>query len=138
MRDAIIVNAHITVPVGKVWEFWTAPEHITKWCFASDDWEAPEADNNVQVGGTFSTLMAAKDKSTEFRFGGVYTAVEENKLLEYTIDDGRKVRVSFEQTPEGTNVTEEFEPEQINSKEMQAVGWQSILDNFKQYAENTK
>lgn len=34
-----------------------------------------------------------------------------------------------------TKVTEVFEPETVNSADMQKQGWQSILDNFKKYTE---
>ena len=48
----------------KVWECWNKPEHITGWAFASDDWEAPAAGNDLRVGGKFKTTMAAKDNLT--------------------------------------------------------------------------
>lgn len=136
MNNAITISATVAVSKEKAWELWTAPEHITKWCAASDDWEAPRAENDMREGGRFNTLMAAKDKSTEFEFSGVYTKVIDHKLFEYTMDDGRKARVSFEHVDAGTKVTEEFEPETLNSRDMQQAGWQSILDNFKKYAEN--
>jgi uncharacterized protein YndB with AHSA1/START domain len=53
------------------------------------------------VGGKFKTVMAAKDKSTGFDFTGTYTAVKENELIEYDMDDGRHVKVEFEDTPNG-------------------------------------
>ena len=74
----ITVESTVNAPVSKVWEYWTKPEHIMQWCAASDDWHAPKADNDVRVGGKFSTTMAAKDGSFGFDFGGVYDVVEEN------------------------------------------------------------
>jgi len=41
----------------------------------------------------------------------------------------------FDSIGEDTTVTEIFEPEEINSIELQKEGWQAILDNFKKYAE---
>jgi hypothetical protein len=43
--------------------------------------------------------------------------------------------VSFEETSEGTLLTEQFEPEKVNAIELQEAGWQCILDNFKNYVE---
>jgi hypothetical protein len=43
--------------------------------------------------------------------------------------------VLFKETNEGTLLTEQFEPETINAIELQEAGWQSILDNFKNYVE---
>lgn len=118
-----------------VWNRWTDPEHITHWNFASDDWECPSATNDVREGGKFSATMSAKDKSTSFEFGGNYTKVEKGRLLEYVMDDGRKVSVVFEEAEDGVRVVETFEAEKENSQEMQRAGWQSILDNFKKYVE---
>jgi uncharacterized protein YndB with AHSA1/START domain len=72
----ITVEVVIKAPVSKVWEFWNKPAHITNWAFASDDWEAPTAENDLRVGGKFKTVMAAKDKSVSFDFAGMYTAVQ--------------------------------------------------------------
>lgn len=135
MENAITVEATINAPVEKVWNYWTEPKHITQWCQASDDWHAPFAENDVQVNGTFKTTMAAKDGSFSFDFGGVYTSVEPNKLIEYTMGDGRKVKVTFAGEGNSTKVIETFEPESQNSREMQQGGWQAILNNFKKHTE---
>ena len=134
-KTKITVETTINAPVKKVWNYWSSPEHITKWCQASDDWHAPYADNDLRKDGTFKTTMAAKDGSFSFDFGGVYTNVEEHKAIAYTINDGREVNVSF--TPEGnaTKVVETFDAENTHSIEMQKGGWQAILDNFKKYTE---
>jgi len=137
-KTTITVEAIIHAPMEKVWKFWTKPENIVKWAFASDDWEAPHAENDVRVGGKFKTVMAAKDKSTSFDFTGVYTNVKNHELLEYNIDDGRHVKVDFVELSEGVRVTETFEPEKINPEDMQRSGWQAILDNFKKYAKGNK
>jgi len=42
----ITVETIVQAPMEKVWEFWTEPEHIVQWAFASDDWEAPTAEND--------------------------------------------------------------------------------------------
>jgi len=138
MKNAITVQTVVNAPMAKVWECWNKPEHITGWAFASDDWEAPAAENDLRVGGKFKTVMSAKDKSSSFDFTGTYTAVRENKLIEYDLDDGRHVKVEFTETPEGVRVTETFEPENENPEEMQRSGWQAILDNFKKYVESKK
>lgn len=114
------------------------PEHIVKWAFASDEWEAPHAENDVRAGGRFKTVMAARDKSSSFDFAGAYTTVRMYRLLEYTLDDGRKVKVEFAELPSAVKITETFEAEEVNSVEMQRAGWQAILDNFKKSAESSK
>lgn len=133
----ITVETVVKAPLGKVWECWTAPDHIVHWYFASDDWEAPAAENDVRAGGRFKTVMAAKNKSAGFDLTGTYTAVKKDELLEFDLDDGRHVKVLFAELPGGVRVTETFEPENENSEEKQRGGWQSILDNFRTYVETS-
>ena len=137
-NKSITVQVVVNAPVEKVWECWIGPEHITKWCQASDDWHAPYADNDVREGGKFKTTMAAKDGSASFDFTGAYTAVTDNKYLAYVMDgdDKRQVHIRFESSGGTTTVIETFDMENENSEEMQRAGWQSILDNFKKYVEN--
>ncbi len=132
----ITIQTTVSAPIEKVWECWTQPEHITQWAFASDDWEAPSAENDIRTGGRFKTVMAAKDKSTSFDFTGIYSAVKEHALIKYDMEDGRQVKNTFEQTPEGVRIVTVFDPENENSEELQRSGWQAILDNFKKHVEN--
>lgn len=134
--NAITVSTIVSEPVEKVWEAWTRPEHITKWTFASDDWHAPHAENDLKVGGKFTTTMAAKDGSFSFDFGGTYTLVAPFDRIEYTLDDGRKVTISFKKSTQGTEIAETFDPERENPADMQRDGWQAIINNFKKYAES--
>jgi len=131
----ITVETTVKAPVEKVWDFWSAPEHITKWNTASDDWHTPSAVNDLRTGGRFSARMEAKDGSFGFDFGGIYDTVQQHQLIEYTMGDGRKVSVRFDSKGSETHITETFEAEGTNPIEMQRGGWQAILDNFKKYTE---
>jgi uncharacterized protein YndB with AHSA1/START domain len=132
----ITVQNTIKASINKVWEFWTLPEHITKWNNASPDWHTPYAENDLRTGGRFKSTMAAKDGSMSFDFEGEYTLVKTNEVIEYVMADGRKVKITFLETADGIAVTESFDPETENPEEMQRGGWQAILDNFKNYTEN--
>ena len=133
----IIISTEVQAPVEKVWNFWTQPEHVIHWNHASEDWHCPKANNDLKVSGKFSYTMAAKDGSMSFDFEGVYDAIDLYKQIVYTILDGRQVEVLFVSNGNSTVVTEAFEPENMNPEEMQRAGWQSILDNFKNYVEET-
>lgn len=141
-NSPITIETIVNAPIEKVWEYWTKPEHIEKWAFASDDWEATDATNDLRTGGTFSTTMGAKDKSESFDFGGTYTNVVASQTIEYdmSVDENetkaRHVRIDFSTTPEGTKIVQTFEPEQENSEDLQREGWQAILDNFKKHVES--
>ena len=132
----ITVETNVHAPIEKVWDYFTNSKHIVQWNNASDDWHTPRAENDLRTGGNFLYRMEAKDGSFGFDFGGTYTSVEEHKYIEYTIGDGRKVKVSFNAVSNNqTHITENFEAENTHSLEMQRGGWQNILDNFKRYTE---
>ena len=133
--NLITVKATIHATVNKTWECWTKEHHVCNWNFASQEWHCPKAINNLQVGGEFHYTMAAKDNSMEFDFWGTYEKIEPGKNIEIILGDGRKMFVHFEAFEGGTGVIEQFEPEQTNPIEMQQMGWQMILDNFKAYTE---
>lgn len=137
-RTLITVQASIAAPVEKVWQAWTQPQHITQWNQASPDWHCPKAENDLRDGGKFSSTMAARDGSMSFDFEGTHAKVVQHKVIESAISDGRTMKVQFTPIPNGTQVTETFEAEGENPVEMQRAGWQSILDNFKQYTEKLK
>lgn len=134
--NPITISTTVNAPVEKVWKYWTEPDHITKWCQASDDWHAPYAENDVKPGGKFKTTMAAKDGSYSFDFEGEYTSVILYNLLEYTMADGRKVKVIFRSKGDLTDIEETFDAESTHSLEQQKQGWQNILDSFKMHTES--
>jgi uncharacterized protein YndB with AHSA1/START domain len=134
-NQTITVENTINAPVQKVWEFFTRPEHIVNWNNASDDWHTPRAENDLRVGGKLVWRMEAKDGSFGFDFEGVYEEIKENEYIEYSIADGRKVKISFTPQEKATTLVETFEAEATHSIDMQRQGWQAIIDNFKKYTE---
>jgi uncharacterized protein YndB with AHSA1/START domain len=135
MSNRITVETTINAPIEHVWACWNEPMHIVKWCFASDDWHAPHAEADFRVGGKFKTTMAAKDGSFSFDFGGEFTVIEQNKQVNYTMDDGRTAEIRFTNNKKSVQIIEVFDAEETNPIEMQRDGWQAILNNFKAYAE---
>lgn len=136
-RPVLTVEAVVSLPVQQVWDFWTKPEHITKWNYAGDDWHCPSAENDLRPGGRFSSKMEAKDGSFGFDFWGTYVVVQPHKRLTSVLGDKRTVHTNFYALNGETRIVETFEAESENPLEMQVQGWQMILDNFRKYAENT-
>jgi uncharacterized protein YndB with AHSA1/START domain len=135
-KTKITIESIISADAKKVWDYYTNPEHITKWNFASDDWHCPSAENDLRIGGKFKSRMEAKDGSFGFDFEGVYDEVINQKKIAYTMPDGRLVITKFEDHNGKIKVTTTFEAENENPVEMQRAGWQSILDNFKKYIDS--
>ena len=134
-RVSIIVETTVAVSTELAWAYWTEPKHITQWNQASDDWHTPSATQDLRKGGRFTSRMESRDGKFGFDFGGVYDAVEPYRMIEYTIDDGRKVSILFEGVHVGSRITETFEAESENSIELQRAGWQAIMDSYKRYVE---
>ena len=136
MDKKFIIEATIEAPIDEVWERFTDPAQIMEWNAASPDWHTVSAENDLQTGGEFSSRMEAKDGSAGFDFYGTYDDVVRNESIAYTLGDGRTVDITFtEVSDEVTTVVEVVEPEAQNHVDMQQVGWQSILNNFKRYVE---
>lgn len=135
MPEQLTVKTIVNSPMEKVWSYYTNPEHITKWNFASDDWHCPRAKNDLRAGGQFSYRMESKESGDGFEFSGTYDEVDEDSF-KYTMDDGRKVSVEMSGNESTTEVIVMFEAEGENDLEFQKQGWQAILNNFKSYVES--
>ena len=133
----VTVKTIVQSPVEKVWKYWTEQDHIKKWNSPSDDWHTPFAENDLRAGGKFISRMEAKDGSMGFDFGGTYDEVKLHEVISYTLGDGRRVKITFKDPGKKTEVIEIFDAETENPIEFQQQGWQAILNNFKQYTEQT-
>jgi uncharacterized protein YndB with AHSA1/START domain len=135
MSNKITVSASVKADVKKTWDYYTNPEHITKWNFADPSWQCPSASNDMRVGGKYSARMEAKDGSFGFDFEATYDEVIEGEMFTYTMPNGRQATVVFTENGNLTDVIVTFDPEEQNSLEMQKNGWHAILNNFKKYTE---
>jgi uncharacterized protein YndB with AHSA1/START domain len=130
----ITVTTLIAADVQKVWDYYTTPEHITKWNFADPSWHCPSASNDMRVGGKYVARMEAKDGSFGFDFEAFYSEINKGKNFTYKFGD-RAAQVTFESIGDKTTLAVCFDPESENPIELQKGGWQAILDNFKNYVE---
>ncbi len=131
----ITVEAMVKGDPKAVWHAWNNPDDIKQWNAASDDWHTTSSTVDLCEGGTFSSRMEARDGSEGFDFEGTYTRIVPEELIEYSMSDGRAVRVEFSKTAGGVRVREIFDAETVYPPELQREGWQAILDNFARYVE---
>nr|WP_248628456.1 SRPBCC domain-containing protein [Enterococcus cecorum] len=136
MAEIIHIQVDVQGDLATIWHYWNEPKHIEQWNSASPDWHTVNVKNDLRVGGSLTSRMEAKDGSMGFDFGGIYTEIVENQKIAYTLGDGRKVEVYFEETQPGVvQVVEKLDPESENPVEFQKQGWQAILNHFKEYVE---
>jgi uncharacterized protein YndB with AHSA1/START domain len=133
--EKITISTNIAANKQKVWNYYTQPEHITKWNFADPSWHCPTATNDLTIGGKYLARMEAKDGSYGFDFDAIYTEINIGENFTYTFG-GRFATVVLTAKDQATTITVTFDPETTNPIEMQKEGWQAILNNFKNYTEN--
>lgn len=131
----ITVETIIKADLSAVWTAWNNPDDIRQWNAASDDWHTTKSTVDLREGGVFSSRMEAKDGSSGFDFEGKYTRIAPRELIEYTMGDGRNVKVEFTKSTNGVLVKETFEAESQHDPEFQRKGWQAILNNFARHVE---
>lgn len=131
----ITIEAVILSDIKKVWVYYTEPEHITQWNFADPSWQCPSAENDLRVGGKYTARMEARDGSAGFDFEAVYDEIIEHNKIAFTMTDGRQAVITFEQIDDSIKVVIIFDAESTYPVEFQKHGWQSILNNFKNYVE---
>lgn len=134
-NEKLEISALVKADPKRVWECYTAPEHITQWNFAAPEWHCPHAENDLRPGGKYLARMEARDGSMGFDFEGIYSVVTPQQNLVYALSDGRTVETQFVGAEGGVRVSTRFDPDPDNPLDMQRMGWQAILDNFKSYTE---
>lgn len=132
--DRIQIQTTISADKQKVWEYYTKPEHITKWNFADPSWHCPTVTNDMNVGGRYIARMEAKDGSFGFDFDATYTEIKNGDSFSYEFG-GLLATVEFKNINGQTEVKIVFDSETENPIDIQRQGWQAILDNFKKYSE---
>lgn len=132
----ITVETFVKADRGRVWSAWNNPDDIRQWNAASDDWHTTSSSVDLREGGAFNARMEAKDGSHGFDFAGVYSRVDEPRLIEYDMEDGRHVTVEFIEQAGGVLVRETFDPDSVYDLELQRQGWQAILDRFGRHVES--
>lgn len=136
MKNAITVETTVNSTIKMVWKQWTTPADIIQWNHPSNDWRTLRVENDLRDGGKFLFRMETKDGSDGFDFCGKYDKVIKYKLIEYTLDDGRKTINQFITNGNSIILIENFEPEAKTPFDIQRDFCQSVLNNFKKYSEN--
>ncbi|WP_114792228.1 SRPBCC domain-containing protein [Niabella yanshanensis] len=134
-NQSLVALVLINRPVTEVWEYWTHAKHILQWNVPFDDWHCPEVENDLTAGGRFKFYMEKKDGSDGFEHTGVYDQVAPFEMIAYTLNDGRRAWIEFQQIDSNTIVRERFEPELHTAIELQKEFCQSVLNRFKNYVE---
>jgi uncharacterized protein YndB with AHSA1/START domain len=123
-------------PAEAVFDAWTSPEVMRRWFHVAPDWETPEAEVDLRVGGNVRIVMRRPD-GTEVGAGGEYTEIDRpNRLvMTWTFTDDpsnwQLIQLSFSESDGTTTVV------MINSgistderRDAQDQGWRGCLDEL--------
>jgi uncharacterized protein YndB with AHSA1/START domain len=119
-----------------VFDAWTSPEVMRRWFHCAPDWETPEAEVDLRVGGKVRVVMRKPD-GTEAGASGEYTLIDRPHRLVMTwafdIDPSNEqlIELSFSESEGSTTVL--MVNSGISTDERlasQDAGWRGCLDEL--------
>jgi uncharacterized protein YndB with AHSA1/START domain len=130
------IERTFAAPAEDVFDAWTSPEVMRRWFHVAPDWDTPEAEVDLRVGGTVRLVMRRPDgRRAEAR--GVYALIDRpNRLvMTWTFDDDptneQLIELSFMESQGSTTVL------MVNSgistderRDAQDWGWNGCLDQL--------
>jgi uncharacterized protein YndB with AHSA1/START domain len=137
----LIIRRTFEVPPAKVFQAWTDPQSLKKWCAPGDDYETPIAEVDLRIGGKYRIGMKPPGSAEIQIASGVYREVEIPRRLVYTWsweggpDTGETVvTVEFRTVPKGTELMlrHEFFPNK-KAKEAHESGWTGCINRLERF-----
>jgi uncharacterized protein YndB with AHSA1/START domain len=120
----------------EVFDAWTSPEVMRRWLHPAADWETPEAEVDLRVGGKVRVVMRRPD-GTEIEMLGEYTLIDRPHLLVMTWTFGDEpsneqvIELSFSESEGSTTVR--LVNSRISTDERRGAqdwGWRGCLDQL--------
>jgi len=119
-----------------VFDAWTSPEVMRRWFHPAPDWETPEAEVDLRVGGRVRVVMRKPD-GTEAEACGEFTLIDRphRLVMTWTFDDEpsneQLIELSFSESEGSTTVL------LVNTgistdarREAQDWGWRGCLEQL--------
>lgn len=120
----------------EVFDAWTSPEVMRRWFHCGPDWDTPEAEVDLRVGGKIRVVMR-RPNGAEARAEGEYTLIERpyRLVMSWTFDDDpsneQLIELSFSEAEGATTVL------MVNSgistegrRDAQDWGWRGCLNEL--------
>jgi uncharacterized protein YndB with AHSA1/START domain len=130
------IERAFAAPAEDVFDAWTSPEVMRRWLHCAPDWETPEAEVDLRVGGSVRVVMRKPD-GTEAGARGEYTLIDRphRLVMTWTFDDDpsneQLIELSFSESEGSTKVL------MVNSgistderRDAQDEGWRGCFDEL--------
>jgi uncharacterized protein YndB with AHSA1/START domain len=82
-RDVLRIERTFDAPADAVFDAWTSPEVMRRWYHVGPEWETPEAEVDLRVGGSWRVVMRGPD-GYRAELSGVYTEIDRPHRLAMT------------------------------------------------------
>jgi uncharacterized protein YndB with AHSA1/START domain len=123
-------------PAEQVFDAWTSPEVMRRWFHAFPDWDTPDAEVDLRVGGKVRVVMRRPD-GREAGMGGEYRLIDRphRLVMTWTFDDHpdneQLIELTFSESEGTTTVV------MVNSRisddgrrESQDTGWSGCFNEL--------
>jgi len=82
------IERNFAASAEEVFDAWTSPEVMRRWFHPAPDWDTPEAEVDLRVGGRVRVVMRRPD-GTEAQAQGEYTLIDRphQLVMTWTFDD---------------------------------------------------
>jgi uncharacterized protein YndB with AHSA1/START domain len=87
-RRVVRIERTFAASAQEVFDAWTSPEVMRRWFHPAPDWETPQAEVDLRVGGRVRVVMRRPD-GTEVEAQGEYTLIDRPRrlVMTWTFDD---------------------------------------------------
>ena len=130
------IERTFAAPAEEVFDAWTSAEVMRRWFHPAPDWDTPDAEVDLRVGGKVRVVMRRPD-GAEFEAQGEYTLIDRPRRLVMTWTFGddtsneQLIELSFWESEGSTAVL------MVNSgistderRDSQDEGWRGCLDEL--------
>jgi uncharacterized protein YndB with AHSA1/START domain len=133
---AVRIARTFGAPAEEVFDAWTSPEVMRRWFHVAADWDTPDAEVDLRVGGKVRVVMRKPD-GTEVEAQGEYMLIDRphRLVMTWTFDDDpsnvQLIELSFSESEGSTTVR------MVNSgistderRGAQEEGWQGCFEQL--------
>lgn len=136
MAEPIVISRLVDAKRKRIFKALVTPKDIMNYNYADEGWTTPYAEVDLVVDGKFKVGFRSPDGRINFDVVGTYTEIDEPKKLVQRLGDGRRVEYKLDKEHDDhTRITITFDPENINSRDKQALGWTAIMNHLADYVE---
>jgi uncharacterized protein YndB with AHSA1/START domain len=136
-RETLRIERTFDAPAQEVFDAWTSAEWLRRWWHAEHDWETPEAQLDLRLGGAIRVVMRNPHDGTEYGGGGEYTLIDPPRRLAFTWvwdgdDESKRQLIELEFIDHGDRTTVVMTNSGLpaGTTDDYRDGWQKSFDNL--------